>query len=96
MDPETPTRYRSYAGHLRAALYLGVFLDLRAGGVSLIYGREAGTVSATAVCLALAIAVVRLALQRTLVIATGPAGSACAQYGEQYRLLLARRHIFRL
>jgi TRAP-type uncharacterized transport system substrate-binding protein len=43
--------------------------------------------------LALVVAVVRPGLQRTLVMATGPAGSAYAQYGEQYRLLLARNGI---
>lgn len=38
----------------------------------------------------LAIAFTRSGLQQALVMATGPAGSAYAQYGEQYRLLLAR------
>lgn len=42
---------------------------------------------------AFVIAVVRPGLQRTLVMATGPAGSTYAQYGEQYRLLLARHGI---
>lgn len=43
--------------------------------------------------LALTVAITRSGLQRTLVMATGPAGSSYAQYGEQYRVLLARSGI---
>ena len=43
-----------------------------------------------AVALVVAIALARTGLQRELVMATGPAGSAYARYGEQYRILLAR------
>ena len=43
-----------------------------------------------AVVLVVAIALARTGLQRELVMATGPAGSAYARYGEQYRILLAR------
>jgi TRAP-type uncharacterized transport system substrate-binding protein len=39
--------------------------------------------------LALTVLVTRSGLQRTLVMATGPAGSAYEQYAEQYRILLA-------
>jgi TRAP transporter TAXI family solute receptor len=43
--------------------------------------------------IAIASAFIRSGLRQTLVMATGPAGSAYVQYGEQYRLLLARNGI---
>lgn len=74
------------------------FVRCRTGGVSALKPSKMRVTRVTlalllVAALAVAIVVIRSGLQHTLVMATGPGGSAYALFGEQYRDLLARHGV---